>query len=148
MRDFLKIKEQLYEACLLFVKNRLETVTNVIESNKKAMFSETKSSAGDKHETGRAMLQLEMEKAGQWFDFHGRRYDRDWCGMYRLPSLVRSSLPRRSLPTLRESRYAEIPEPGSLFRGQSGHLATRSNAAKRALLVRPSGDLQGPVRAT
>ena len=29
------------------------------------MFSETKSSAGDKHETGRAMLQLEMEKAGQ-----------------------------------------------------------------------------------
>ena len=29
------------------------------------MSSETKSSAGDKHETGRAMLQLEMEKAGQ-----------------------------------------------------------------------------------
>jgi transcription elongation GreA/GreB family factor len=27
--------------------------------------SETKSSAGDKHETGRAMLQLEREKAGQ-----------------------------------------------------------------------------------
>ncbi len=29
------------------------------------MQSETKSSAGDKHETGRAMLQLEMEKASQ-----------------------------------------------------------------------------------
>jgi len=28
------------------------------------MTSETKSSAGDKHETGRAMLQLEREKAG------------------------------------------------------------------------------------
>lgn len=27
--------------------------------------SETKSSAGDKHETGRAMVQLEMEQAGQ-----------------------------------------------------------------------------------
>ena len=34
-------------------------------SNKKALLSETKSSAGDKHETGRAMLQLEMEKASQ-----------------------------------------------------------------------------------
>ncbi len=33
--------------------------------NKKALFSETKSSAGDKHETGRAMLQLEMEKTSQ-----------------------------------------------------------------------------------
>jgi hypothetical protein len=29
------------------------------------LFSETKSSAGDKHETSRAMLQLEMEKASQ-----------------------------------------------------------------------------------
>lgn len=29
-----------------------------------ALLSETKSSAGDKHETGRAMLQLEREKAG------------------------------------------------------------------------------------
>lgn len=29
------------------------------------MQSETKSSAGDKHETGRAMLQLEREKLGQ-----------------------------------------------------------------------------------
>lgn len=30
----------------------------------KSLLSETKSSAGDKHETGRAMLQLEREKAG------------------------------------------------------------------------------------
>jgi hypothetical protein len=37
----------------------------VLSSNQKALQSETKSSAGDKHETGRAMLQLEMEKAGQ-----------------------------------------------------------------------------------
>ena len=37
----------------------------MIFSNQKALQSETKSSAGDKHETGRAMLQLEMEKAGQ-----------------------------------------------------------------------------------
>ena len=30
-----------------------------------SLTSETKSSAGDKHETGRAMLQLEREKAGK-----------------------------------------------------------------------------------
>ena len=41
------------------------TVSTTIESSKKSLFSETKSSAGDKHETGRAMLQLEMEKASQ-----------------------------------------------------------------------------------
>lgn len=65
MKNFQQIKQQLHKACLLFVNNRLETVTIAIESNKKDLFSETKSSAGDKHETGRAMLQLEMEKAGQ-----------------------------------------------------------------------------------
>ena len=65
MKDNLKIKKKLKEACFIFVEGRMNTVAHSIESNKKALFSETKSSAGDKHETGRAMLQLEMEKAGQ-----------------------------------------------------------------------------------
>ncbi len=65
MKNLQEIKKKLYEACLLFVAKKHNTVTTIIESNKKALFSETKSSAGDKHETGRAMLQLEMEKASQ-----------------------------------------------------------------------------------
>ncbi|WP_456376064.1 3-oxoacyl-ACP synthase [Lutibacter sp.] len=65
MKITLKIKKKLYEACLLFVNEKQNIVTTSIESNKKALFSETKSSAGDKHETGRAMLQLEMEKVSQ-----------------------------------------------------------------------------------
>lgn len=65
MNEFQIIKNELYKACLHFVNSNMETVKEVILSNKKALLSETKSSAGDKHETGRAMLQLEMEKAGQ-----------------------------------------------------------------------------------
>jgi len=61
----LKIKEALFEQCEAFVNKRLYNIENAISSNQKALQSETKSSAGDKHETGRAMLQLEMEKAGQ-----------------------------------------------------------------------------------
>lgn len=61
----MSIKEELYKACIDFVDKRLETVRTVISSNQKALESETKSSAGDKHETGRAMLQLEMEKVSQ-----------------------------------------------------------------------------------
>ena len=61
----LKTKEVLLDYCQAFVNKRLQTVADVISSNQKALESETKSSAGDKHETGRAMLQLEMEKAGQ-----------------------------------------------------------------------------------
>jgi hypothetical protein len=61
----LKIKEALFSQCKSFVNRRLQTVEAMLSSNQKALQSETKSSAGDKHETGRAMLQLEMEKAGQ-----------------------------------------------------------------------------------
>ncbi|MDC9722045.1 MAG: 3-oxoacyl-ACP synthase [Urechidicola sp.] len=61
----MNIKQHLYKHCQEFVNQKLETVQKTIQSNKEALSSETKSSAGDKHETGRAMLQLEMEKAGQ-----------------------------------------------------------------------------------
>lgn len=61
----MSIKFELFKQCQEFVYNRLQTVEEIISSNQKALQSETKSSAGDKHETGRAMLQLEMEKASQ-----------------------------------------------------------------------------------
>jgi len=58
------IKQQLYNHCQGFVNNRLQTIKNTIAEIQESLLSETKSSAGDKHETGRAMLQLEREKAG------------------------------------------------------------------------------------
>ena len=61
----LTLKEALYQQCEDFVNIRLQTIQTTISSHQKSLRSETKSSAGDKHETGRAMLQLEMEKAGQ-----------------------------------------------------------------------------------
>ena len=59
------VKKELFKQCEKYVQNCLQTVEEIISSNQKALQSETKSSAGDKHETGRAMLQLEMEKASQ-----------------------------------------------------------------------------------
>jgi transcription elongation GreA/GreB family factor len=60
-----QLKEILYNYCKEFVNSKLATIERTIKSNQEDLASETKSSAGDKHETGRAMLQLEMEKAGQ-----------------------------------------------------------------------------------
>lgn len=59
------IKQQLYKQCQDFLNERLEVIQHTILDLQKSLESETKSSAGDKHETGRAMLQLEREKAGQ-----------------------------------------------------------------------------------
>lgn len=57
------VKEILYTECKNFLDSRLNSVLERIASIQESLQSETKSSAGDKHETGRAMLQLEREKA-------------------------------------------------------------------------------------
>ena len=45
----------------------MDRIQGQIQGLEQALTSETKSSAGDKHETGRAMIQLEREKLGrQW----------------------------------------------------------------------------------
>jgi transcription elongation GreA/GreB family factor len=64
MTNQLKSKENLYSQCEVFIDNRLKTIQKTIQEIQESLLSETKSSAGDKHETGRAMLQLEREKAG------------------------------------------------------------------------------------
>ena len=59
------LKKSLFQHCLdhlnknlvLYEKRKLEILA--------ALESESKSSAGDKHETGRAMVQLEREKLGE-----------------------------------------------------------------------------------
>jgi hypothetical protein len=60
----LEVKKHLYNYCLEFVESRLKTINNSILELQQSLYTETKSSAGDKHETGRAMLQLEREKVG------------------------------------------------------------------------------------
>lgn len=58
------LKLALFKQCETFVDEQIKTVQAVLADIKVDLESETKSSAGDKHETGRAMLQLEREKAG------------------------------------------------------------------------------------
>jgi transcription elongation GreA/GreB family factor len=58
------LKEQLFLECKDFISKKRLVIENVISEIETSLQSETKSSAGDKHETGRAMLQLEREKVG------------------------------------------------------------------------------------
>ena len=58
------MKAQAYQFCQDYILERLERIKTSINEVHTALHYETKSSAGDKHETGRAMLQLEREKLG------------------------------------------------------------------------------------
>ncbi len=56
------IKQELYKLCQTYIQQRILTAKQAIEAAQQAANNETKSSSGDKYETGRAMMQLEIEK--------------------------------------------------------------------------------------
>ncbi|MFN3405996.1 MAG: 3-oxoacyl-ACP synthase [Cytophagaceae bacterium] len=55
-------KNKYHSLCYSFVEERISSAQKAIASAQAAANDETKSSAGDKYETGRAMMQLEIEK--------------------------------------------------------------------------------------
>ena len=56
------IKQELYQACQDLIASRIQGVEQAMQAVQADAAEETKSSAGDKYETGRAMIHLEMEK--------------------------------------------------------------------------------------
>nr|WP_299343088.1 3-oxoacyl-ACP synthase [Allomuricauda sp.] len=56
------LKERLLEHCRNHIKTKEHSLQKTSNSLNESLNTETKSSAGDKHETGRAMVQLEQEK--------------------------------------------------------------------------------------
>ena len=56
------LKKRLFQACLDLLDEKIELYQKAIAGAEEAAANETKSSAGDKYETGRAMMHLEKEK--------------------------------------------------------------------------------------
>jgi len=56
------LKKELYSQCLNYVQKRMEAAQLAINEAQKASNDDTKSSAGDKYETGRAMMQQETDR--------------------------------------------------------------------------------------
>jgi transcription elongation GreA/GreB family factor len=58
------IKQSLRARCIESIQQRIDASRDAIRLLQQSANEETKSSAGDKYETGRAMAQLEIEKLG------------------------------------------------------------------------------------
>ncbi|OCX52482.1 3-oxoacyl-ACP synthase [Mucilaginibacter sp. PPCGB 2223] len=56
------LKQALYALCWQYVESRIATAAEAIRSAQQAAGEETKSSAGDKYETGREMMQQETNR--------------------------------------------------------------------------------------
>ena len=56
------IKPQLHKLCLAFIQKRIENIEYSLGQARQASNDDTKSSAGDKYETTREMMQQEMDR--------------------------------------------------------------------------------------
>jgi transcription elongation GreA/GreB family factor len=59
------IKEKLYRACEAYVQERIKRIEAAMAGLESDLENETKSSAGDKYETGREMINLEWNKLAE-----------------------------------------------------------------------------------
>ena len=55
-------KPQLYQACLAQLEEKIDLLNEAIKDAQETIFEDTKSSAGDKFETTREMMKLEIDK--------------------------------------------------------------------------------------
>ena len=62
MDNRLLIKQRLHKECAGYVESKLDVISKAVGELQDAANQETRSSMGDKYETGRAAIQLEMEK--------------------------------------------------------------------------------------
>lgn len=58
----MNVKSQLYQRCLNFIEKRIENIEYSIQQARQASNDDTKSSAGDKYETTREMMQQELDR--------------------------------------------------------------------------------------
>lgn len=63
-------KQNLQAHCLALLANCINELNQVLQSIEESKHNETKSSAGDKYETGRAMMQMEEDKVRAQLDLN------------------------------------------------------------------------------
>ena len=61
-QSLIALKSTLHQYCLDLIQQRMATARSAMDEAAEAAAQETKSSVGDKYETGRAMMQNEKEK--------------------------------------------------------------------------------------
>ncbi|MBN8786187.1 MAG: hypothetical protein J0I84_03800 [Terrimonas sp.] len=61
MLTSLSLKQQAYSLCIHLLNEKIQTLQQALKQLTESAANETKSTAGDKHETALAMLQIEQE---------------------------------------------------------------------------------------
>lgn len=131
-------QKKLYNHC----KNKLAQTLDVLEIRKAeiliALESESKSSAGDKHETGRAMIQLEREKLGEQI----KKIEKNQAVLYQLKHYKSSGIVRfgSAVQTNKANYYIAIATDSCTIKSTLFHCISPQSPIGVLLLGKKVGD--------
>ena len=94
------LKQELYKRCLSIAEERIRTAQNAIAAAREASEDDTKSSAGDKYETTREMMQQEISRNEV--------------------QLMEANRLKQSLLSIDPSKSTDAAQPGSLVETTNG----------------------------
>lgn len=85
----MELKQKIYEYCRQLLDQKIEELNSDSNMLMESTNNETKSSAGDKHETTRAMMQLEQEKLGkQLKELQNQKYELEKIDVSKISSQI------------------------------------------------------------
>ena len=132
------MKKELHQACLAELQTRIDRIRLAVEEIQAAANEETKSSAGDKFETGRAMMQQEKDKMA-----HQLAINISWKNQLNLlnPAETKEVVAIGSLVITQEGKYyLSIPLGKLKLSGQTYFAISLASPIGKALLNKKAGD--------
>lgn len=132
------MKKELHQACLLELQTRIDRIRLAVEEIQAAANEETKSSAGDKYETGRAMMQQEKDKMANQL-----AVNISWKNQLTLlnPAETKERIEIGSLVITQEGHYyLSIPLGKLKLEGQVYFAISLASPIGKALLNKKAGD--------
>ena len=133
-----QLKEAVFKHCDHFLREKAADYSAGDQSLLAALDSEGKSSAGDKHETGRAMIQLEREKLAQQRQLNEAAFQRLSALKNKKPNALigPGSLVKTSLATY----YLAVPADIFVDSHQTVYCISPQSPIGQLLLGKRSGD--------
>ena len=132
------LKILLHNECYSIVTKRIEQIKAALQEVQNAANNETKSSAGDKHETGRAMIQLEREKLGEQI----KKAEKNQATLHQLKQYKSSEIVRfgSAVQTNKANYYIAIATDSYTIKSALFHCISPQSPIGTLLLGKKVGD--------
>lgn len=121
-------KQKLYALCQDHVQRRIRDISQALEEVQQSAHEETKSTAGDKYETARAMAQNEMEKLNAQLQENKK-----------LQQILEQIDPRRSAPVIQLGSAVRTTQGNFYIAVSAGALGQGKDAYFAVSLASPIG---------